>query len=197
MRARFATLIVAAAGLGLGGCAYGGLGGYGGYGGVSVGYGDYGYGGYGYGSPYYGYGYSRYGYNPYGYGGYYGSPYYGWYNGYYYPGSGYYVYDRHHNRRQLTDAERKYWTDRLRQVVQRDGNSATSRTENWSGFTHPDRTTRSDTRVRTRATASRPARVERVRTRERSRPAVTTRSWSSDDSSDDRRSSRRHDRGDD
>ena len=49
-----------------------------------------------YGSPYYGtsYGYgsgygSPYGYGPYGY----GSSYYGWNGDYYYPGSGYYVYD--------------------------------------------------------------------------------------------------------
>ena len=81
-----------AAGVGLSGCAYGPYGGLG----VGVGYGN-GYDGY-YGNGYYGggYPYGYAGYNsPYGYG--YGSPYYGWNNGYYYPGTGYYVYDRYRN----------------------------------------------------------------------------------------------------
>ena len=117
MRARLATLILVAAGTSLGGCAYGGLGGLSvgtGYGSpYGYGYGSqygspYGYGGYGspygyggYGSPY---GYGGYG-SPYGYGGYGGySPYYGWHDGYYYPGTGYYVYDRDRRRRQMTEA---------------------------------------------------------------------------------------------
>ena len=148
MRARFLTLI-AAAGLSLGGCAYGSLGVGAGYG-DPYGYGGYGYGaGYGYGSPYYGYGYGSpfgYGYGP--YGGYYGSPF-GWYNGYYYPGTGYYVYDRDRNRRVMTDAERAHW----REVMGRLAGSRTTATtksvnvaprENWSGFNRGPQTRSSD-----------------------------------------------------
>jgi hypothetical protein len=113
--------LIGAAAVALSGCAYGGFGN-----GLGVGvgynsgygyspYGSYGsYGGYGYnpyysayGSPYFGYG-SRYNY---GYGGYGG--YGGWYNGYYYPGTGYYVYDRDRNRRRISDAERAYWRQRV------------------------------------------------------------------------------------
>ena len=128
MRARLATLLLAAS-VSLGGCAAG-LGGSGvsvsaGYGSpYGYGYGtQYGYSPYGYGyNPYYG---GRFGYNPYrGYGsnpyyvppyygspwmGYYGSPYRGWYDGFYYPGSGYYVYDRDRNRRRINEAERRRW----------------------------------------------------------------------------------------
>jgi hypothetical protein len=143
MRARLGILL-AAAGLALGGCAYGDLG-------MGVGYGgSYGYGGYGYGSPYYGAGYGiGYGsyYGGYGspyYGGYYGSPF-GWYNGYYYPGTGYYVYDRYRHRRTMTDAERQYWRQRVAssvadQIRDKDGVASTTtvRTRsvrpNWSGF---------------------------------------------------------------
>ncbi len=159
MRARFATLILAAS-VSLGGCAYGG-----GLGGLSVGtsYGSpYGYGGqygspYGYGSQYaspYGYG-SPYG-SPYGYGGYgydpfnrynpyyrsnyYGSPF-GWYDGFYYPGTGDYVYDRQRQRRPLTEQLRKIWMQRAAEAArtsQTSGSTAT-RTKamtspNWSEF---------------------------------------------------------------
>ena len=132
---RSAAIILAAA-VGLGGCAtpfgYGS--------GVSVGYGDRGYHdpyygayGYGYGSPY-GYGYSPYGYSRYGYspyGGYGYSPYWGWNNGYYYPGSGYYVYDRYRRPREMTEAERQYWTQRANSP----GTTTTRRLlENWSDF---------------------------------------------------------------
>lgn len=79
--------------LGLAGCAYDD--GYGGgYGGVSVGTGYYagdGYGPAGY-------------YDP----GYYG----GWYNDYYYPGSGYYVFDRRGQRHRWNDGQRGYWEAR-------------------------------------------------------------------------------------
>src|SRR5688500_13867862 len=80
---RTAALTVAAA-IGLSACAtpYG-------YGGVSVGSGyGYGYGG-GYNDyydPYYSYGYNDPRYSR--------SSYYGWNDGFYYPGTGYYVYDR-------------------------------------------------------------------------------------------------------
>ena len=77
IRHRFLMAIGLAGALALGGCAYDD--GYG-YGGVSVGSGYYGGGGYY--DPYYGPGY----YQP--------GLYSGWYDGFYYPGSGYYVYDR-------------------------------------------------------------------------------------------------------
>ena len=124
--------IILVAGIGLGGCAapfgYGS--------GVSVGYGNqgyydpyydsYGYGGYG--SPY-GYGYSPYGYrSAYGH-----SPYWGWNDGFYYPGTGYYVYDRYRRPRVWTDAERQYWAERA---------SSPNRTttgkllDNWADFSN-------------------------------------------------------------
>ena len=91
-------------GLGVG-VGYGG--GYGGYGG--------GYGSYGYGSPLWrllrlqlrlsqlgGYG-SGYGY---------GSPYYGWYDNYYYPGTGYYVYDSYRRPHSMTPIQKAYWSKR-------------------------------------------------------------------------------------
>jgi hypothetical protein len=126
------ALVVLAASAGLGACTN--LGPYGGVG-VGVGSGYGGYGGYGY-DPYYaGYGYgSGYGYNPY-----------GWYNGYYYPGTGYWVYDPNKNRRPMTDAERAYWNERIKERIRNrieNGTSGTTTTtaatkENWSGFNKP------------------------------------------------------------
>ena len=84
---------------------------------LGLGYGG-GYGGYGYGSPYYGYGYGSpyygggYGYGA-GYGSYYGSSFgspFGWYDNYYYPGSGYYVYDTYRRPHVMTTTQRTYWT---------------------------------------------------------------------------------------
>jgi hypothetical protein len=116
-----AALVVLAASAGLAGCTS-----FGPYGGVSVGYGSYGYGSYGY-DPYYaGYGY---GYDPF-----------GWYNGFYYPGSGRYCYDRNHHRRELTAEERAYWHDRIHRRTGVTGTSASIAVkENWSGFNRPDR----------------------------------------------------------
>lgn len=106
------ALAVLAASAGLAGCTnfgpYGGIG-------VGVGSGYGGYGGYGY-DPYYG---SGYGY----------APYYGWYNGFYYPGAGYWVYDPNRNRREMTPEERAYWRARFQS---RFGNGAPK--ENWEGF---------------------------------------------------------------
>ncbi|MDF0541108.1 peptidase [Sphingobium sp. H39-3-25] len=84
--------------LGLGGCAYDD--GYG-YGGVDIGYGS------AYGPGYYGpagYGYGGYG---------------GWYDDYYYPGSGYYVYDRGGSRHRWNDRQRGYWEARRREALAR------------------------------------------------------------------------------
>ena len=93
---KFLTAISLAGAVALGGCAYDD--GY--YGGVSVGSGYYGGGYY---DDYYGPGY---------YGsGYYG-PGYGWYGDYYYPGSGYYVFDRGGRRHRWNDDQRRYWEGR-------------------------------------------------------------------------------------
>src|SRR6059058_248208 len=107
MRASHLRLAILAltSGTVLSGCAYDMYGdpygyGYGPRSSVSIGvgygsgYGGYGYGGYGYGYPYGGY-YGGYGSGYAGYGGYGYDPF-GWYGDYYYPGSGTYVYDRHH-----------------------------------------------------------------------------------------------------
>ena len=64
----------------------------------------YGYGA-GYGAGYPGYGYGA-GYPGYGYG---YAPYWGWYDDFYYPGTGYYVYDSYRRPHRWTDAQRRYW----------------------------------------------------------------------------------------
>lgn len=90
--------IAAAAGLSLTACTDG----YG-YSGVSVGYGGYG-------------GYGGYAGDPYGYDGFgsFGSPYWGWYGDYYYPGTGYYVYDRDRRPHRWNNGQRAYWEGRRR-----------------------------------------------------------------------------------
>ena len=85
-----------------------------GYSGVSVGYGSPGYYGQGYYSDFYDGGY--------------GSPYYGWYNGYYYPGSGYYVYDRDRRPMRWNDSQRRYWQNRGY------GWRGQDRRDEWRGF---------------------------------------------------------------
>lgn len=132
MRIPYISLVAASA-LALGGCAYGDLG----YG--------LGLGSYGYGSPYYGYGgptfsigygtgyspyYGGFGYSPFYSGFGYGMPY-GWYDNYYYPGSGYYVYDVYRQPHVMTTTQRQYWVTRspaLRTGV------TTSARPNWSAF---------------------------------------------------------------
>jgi hypothetical protein len=61
------------------------------------------YGGYGYGGSYYG---SSVGLS-------YG-PSYGWYDDFYYPGSGYYIYDRGGRRHAMNQQQRRYWLNRAR-----------------------------------------------------------------------------------
>ncbi|MBB4098451.1 hypothetical protein [Sphingomonas kyeonggiensis] len=41
-----------------------------------------------------------------------GDPYWGWYGDYYYPGTGYYVYDRYRARHRWNDVQRGYWEGR-------------------------------------------------------------------------------------
>jgi len=64
------------------------------------------YGGYGYSSVSVGYGSPGY------YDGRWGDPYWGWYGDYYYPGSGYYVYDRNHRRSRWNADQQRYWQGR-------------------------------------------------------------------------------------
>ncbi|MBX3594114.1 hypothetical protein [Sphingomonas sp.] len=61
-----------------------------------------------------GYGYSgvSVGYGSAGYAGTYGDPYWGWYDGYYYPGTGYYVYDNYRRPMRWSDGQRRYWEQR-------------------------------------------------------------------------------------
>lgn len=163
MRTRLSTLLLAAgSALALGGCAYGGLGGGLGYG--DYGYSPYGYSSYGYGSPYYGgYGYPRsgvtigVGYGS-GYGGYgYGSPYYGgfgmpsygWYNNYYYPGSGYYVYDSYRRPYAMTTTQRNYWAKRSPALTTR--TTTTTVKPNWSAFNRSTKADRQTARSERRA----------------------------------------------
>lgn len=112
MRIPYISLAAVGA-LALGGCAYGGYGGYG-----SLGYGG------GYGSAGY--------YGDYGYGSY-GSPYWGWYDDFYYPGTGIYVYDRQRRRHVWNDRQRNHWNGR-RQAVVSSSQSRPVLRENWSGF---------------------------------------------------------------
>ena len=135
--------VLLAAGVGLGGCASYSPFGYGN--GVSIGYGN------GY-DPYYsGYG-SRYaaGYSPY-----------GWYDGFYYPGAGYYVYDQYRNPYYWNDYQRRYWTVRQKDPSVR---------EVWTDFARRHAGTTSGTagqmqRVTTNNVERiRATQVERVRT---------------------------------
>jgi hypothetical protein len=117
---RVLTAIGLAGALVLGGCAYDD--GYG-YGGVSVG------------SGYYGGGY----YDPYYSPGYYGGGQYGWYNNYYYPGTGYYVYDRGGKRHRWTNSQRSYWEARRADRRDDRGRDRDGR-RNWRGNDgRPDR----------------------------------------------------------
>jgi hypothetical protein len=109
-------LILAAAGLGLSACAYDGYG----YGGFSAGYGG------GYCDPYYYDCYSGYG------GGYAYDPWYGWYGDYYYPGIGFYVFDRSGRRHRWNDDHRRYWEGRRGRWQGRDWNDR--RWERWDNY---------------------------------------------------------------
>ena len=120
---RTAALTVAAA-IGLSACmspyGYGGVG-------VGAGYGGGYYDGYG---PGYGYA-SGYGYEPY----------WGWYDGYYYPGSGYYVYDSYRRPHRWDDDHRRHWEGRRTNAMsssefrrQMEERRDQLDQPNWSGF---------------------------------------------------------------
>lgn len=116
------------------------------YGGMSVGAGDYGYEPYGY----------PYGYDP--YGGYYGGPAYGWYDNYYYPGNGIYVYDRGGRAYRMRDKDRAYWEARREARAERREDRAERRLER-----REDRIERREARAERRLErqAANPAAIER------------------------------------
>jgi hypothetical protein len=143
--------LIAAVSLGLGGCAYNGLG-------MGVGTG-YGYNDYGY-----GYGYSPYGYSPYAYNGY-GSPY-GWYNGYYYPGTGGWVYDRDGHRREILPGELFHFERQAKEFRQR-------MIDTRRAGTSTSTTTSRGTAVTTTSRVREPART-RVIERSTERPRATS-----------------------
>lgn len=90
----------------------------------------YGYGGVDAGVGYYGGGYDPY-YGPAGYGpGYYGG-YGGWYNDFYYPGGGYYVFDRAGGRHRWNDRQRAYWQHQ--REARRDGRGDGVPGRQWRG----------------------------------------------------------------
>ena len=136
--------ILLAAGVGLGGCATYSPFGYGN--GVSVSYGN------GYNDRYYDPYYSRYGSRYAGY-----SPY-GWYDGYYYPGAGYYVYDRYRNPYYWNDYQRRYWTVRQKDPSVR---------EVWTDFARKNAGTTSGTTTQMRRVMTN--NVERARTKQAER----------------------------
>ena len=49
-----------------------------------------------------------------------GYPYYGWYDNYYYPGTGSYVYDSYRRPHVWSNSQQQYWTSRRAQAVNRD-----------------------------------------------------------------------------
>jgi hypothetical protein len=83
--------------------------------------------------------YDGYGRTSYGYSDYYPrASYYGWYDGYYYPGAGYYIYDRRGHRHSWNARHRRYWE--ARREYRRD------RHENWSDYRRERRGDRRDWR---------------------------------------------------
>ena len=132
------ALVALAASAGLAACTS-----YGPYGGssvgVGVGYGSGygGYGGYGYGSPYY----ASY-------------PYYGWYDGFYYPGAGYWLYDPWGHRHPITKRQSDYWRNMLEKFREARGNVELK--ENFSGF---------EAQARAPATAEQQRSLETIRQR--------------------------------
>ena len=81
--------------------------------------------GYGFGGIGYYDGYDDGYYEPYYGESYYGPSYYGWYDGFYYPGTGYYVYDRQGSRHRWNQRHRHYWEARRGRKQVR---------ENWSAY---------------------------------------------------------------
>ena len=57
-----------------------------------------------------------------------GSPYYGWYDDYYYPGTGTYVYKLYRKPHAWSSRQRTYWMSHQ--------SSGTTKSANWTGFSH-------------------------------------------------------------
>lgn len=154
---RTAALTLAAA-VGLSACTTGlGYGPYGGSGvsvGINSGYYDPYYDGYGY-----GYSRARYGY----------TPYWGWYDGFYYPGTGYYVYDIYRRPHRWNDRQRRYWTDRLRSYRHSHRHHTRDMTANWQDFRTDRRAPERATRIERRDDRRAPQRVNRTERREERR----------------------------
>ncbi len=74
------------------------------------------------------------------YGGFRADPYWGWYGDYYYPGTGYYVWDRRGYRHRWSDRHRRYWEGRRGHY--RD------RRDNWNDYRYQRRDYRRDYRGR-------------------------------------------------
>lgn len=98
--------------------------------------------GYGYGGTSLGYGRGYYDAYPYGggFGGGYVPSYYGWYNDFYYPGTGIYVYDRDRRPFRWNDRQRNYWQG------QRRGFRNDAIRDNWADFGRDVRRERRDYR---------------------------------------------------
>jgi hypothetical protein len=122
-----AAAVLLASGFVLSACAYGDGYGYG-NGGVSVGYGSRGCDPY-WDDCYYGQGYD---------------PWYGWYGDYYYPGIGFYVFDRFGRRYTWSDDHRRYWEGRRNRWGERNWNDR--RWERWEGYRGDGRDYRRDGR---------------------------------------------------
>ena len=132
----------------------------------------------------YGYGYDRCGYDPF----------WGWYGGYYYPGTGYYVYDSYRRPYRWTDAQRRYWTERREKVEKVTGTKAPATIQPiWNDFSRQQADRRA-ARVEERQLR----RAERVQTRENrqvERRATTSSTRSTiRESASDRRAQRLSDR---
>jgi len=78
-------------------------------------------------------------------------PGYGWYDGYYYPGSGYYVYDQHRNAHRWSDAQRRYWEWR-QQGSPRTTRGTAGIIQNWADFNNGQPTANTVVRQRSVAT---------------------------------------------
>jgi len=66
--------------------------------------------------------------------------YYGWYDDFYYPGTGYYVYDRGGHRQRWNDRQSRYWTERQRNFRGADRADRRQLRNNWQAFRQDRRT---------------------------------------------------------
>jgi hypothetical protein len=74
-----------------------------------------------------------YGYGGVGYSAAWGDPYWGWYGDYYYPGTGYYVYDSYRRPYAMTTTQRQYWSSRS-PALRTTSTTRTTMKPNWGAF---------------------------------------------------------------